>query len=203
MLTILIIALTVVISMIAFAQHNFFDKARFYPYYIQHNKEYWRWMSGGFIHADYFHLAVNMLTLYFFGPVVEAYFTQLFGANGLFLFGVMYLLAIPVSSMYSYFRHQNDIGYAAIGASGAVSAILFSSILFAPLTTLQLYFAIPIPAWLFGILYLFYSWSMSKKQLDNIGHDAHFFGALFGIVFTILIKPDIVLHFISQFTGTR
>ncbi|MDI1235412.1 MAG: rhomboid family intramembrane serine protease [bacterium] len=201
MLTILIIAITTIVSIIGFAQHNLFDKARFYPYYIHNNREYWRWISGGFIHADYFHLAVNMLTLFFFGPQLESYFFQIFGLNGEFLYAAMYVIAIPVSSMYSYYRHQNDIGYAAIGASGAVSAILFSFILFDPTSVLRLYFAIPIPAWLFGILYLFYSWSMSKKQLDNIGHDAHFFGALFGIIFTILIKPDILLLFIQHFTG--
>ncbi len=201
MLTIIIILLTVIISITAFGQHQFFNKAKFNPYSISKRNEWWRWISGGFIHADYFHLGVNMLTLYFFGANLEFYFNSYFGLNGLFLYAAMYLIAIPVSSMFSYYKHLHDPGYSAIGASGAVSAVLFSAILFDPMSKIYLYFAIGIPAWLFGILYLIYSYAMGKKQLDNIGHDAHFFGALFGLVFTIIIKPDVVMMFIQHFIG--
>lgn len=201
MLTILIICLTVLISIAAFGQHQFFEKAKFSPYAIAHRREWWRWVSGGFIHADYFHLGVNMITLYFFGTNLEHYFALVSETNGTFLLAAMYLLAIPLSSMYSYYKHKDDPGYSAVGASGAVSAILFSSILFSPQSMIYLYFAIGIPAWLFGILYLLYSYSMSKKQVDNIGHDAHFFGALFGMIFTIIIKPDILLLFVQNFTN--
>ncbi len=200
MLTTIIIAITVLLSITAFAQHNFFEKAKFNAYDIAYHKEWWRWISNGFIHADYFHLGMNMITLFFFGPKLEDHFADLFGLNGLFLYGTLYLLAIPVSSMYSYYKHQNDPNYSAIGASGAVSAILFSQILFDPTNGICLYYFICIPGWLFGILYLWYSYSMSKKQLDHIGHDAHLFGALFGLVFTILVKPDIVLSFVQNFT---
>lgn len=202
MLTLIIIGLTVLVSISAFGQHNLFDKAKFNPYGIAHFREWWRWMTGGFIHADYVHLGVNMLTLYFFGMNLEIYFGQFFGDNGLFLYAAMYLIAIPVSSMFSYYKYQNDSSYSAVGASGAVSAILFSSILFDPTSKIYLYFAIGIPAWLFGILYLWYSYYMGKKNIDNIGHDAHFFGALFGLVFTILMKPDVVLSFIQHLTAS-
>ncbi len=200
MLTIIIIGITVLISLTAFGQPQFFEKAKFNPWSIAHRNEWWRWISGGFVHADYFHLGVNMITLYFFGVNMEYYFSTVSEVNGLFLLAAMYLLAIPVSSLYSYHKYKDDINYSAIGASGAVSAILFSSILFDPTSKIYLYFAIGIPAWLFGILYLFYSYTMSKKQVDNIGHDAHFFGALFGIIFTIIIKPDILLLFVQHFT---
>lgn len=194
---ILIIAATVLISIVGFGQPSFFEKAMFRPFNIFHNKEYWRWVSGGFVHADYFHLAVNMITLYFFGRNLEFYFNDVFQQLGGILFIVLYLSAIPISSMFSYYKHKNDFGYSAIGASGAVSAILFACILFDPFNTIQLYFFIEIPVWIFGILYLVYEYYMGKKQQDNIGHDAHFYGAVYGLVFTIIIYPNVVTNLIK------
>ncbi|NQW42882.1 MAG: rhomboid family intramembrane serine protease [Bacteroidetes bacterium] len=197
-LTTIIIGITVLISIIGFGQPSFYEKAMFRPFNILHNKEYWRWVSGGFVHADYFHLAVNMFVLYSFGQFLESYFIAYFQDFGKVILVVFYLLAIPVSSMYSYYKHKNDFGYAAIGASGAVAAMLFASILVQPFAELRLYFAIPIPAWLFGILYLVYEYYMGKKQQDNIGHDAHFYGAIYGLVFSIIIRPQIAVEFYNQ-----
>lgn len=197
-LTTIIIGITVLISIIGFGQPSFYEKAMFRPFNILHNKEYWRWVSGGFVHADYFHLAVNMFVLYSFGQFLESYFIAYFQDLGKVILVVFYLLAIPVSSMYSYYKHKNDFGYSAIGASGAVAAMLFASILVQPFAELRLYFAIPIPAWLFGILYLVYEYYMGKKQQDNIGHDAHFYGAIYGLVFSIIIRPQIAVEFYNQ-----
>ena len=197
-LTTIIIGITVLISIIGFGQPSFYEKAMFRPFNILHNKEYWRWVSGGFVHADYFHLAVNMFVLYSFGQFLESYFIAYFQDLGKVILVVFYLLAIPVSSMYSYYKHKNDFGYAAIGASGAVAAMLFASILVQPFAELRLYFAIPIPAWLFGILYLVYEYYMGKKQQDNIGHDAHFYGAIYGLVFSIIIRSQISVEFYNQ-----
>ncbi|HEY1044899.1 MAG TPA: rhomboid family intramembrane serine protease [Bacteroidia bacterium] len=198
-MNILILIITVALSLAAFNNRNLFDKALFRPYLIKHNNEWWRWFSNGFIHADYTHLIVNMLTFYFFGGYILAVFKGLIGPMGSIVFVVYYLLAIAVSSSYSYHKHKDNYGYAALGASGAVSAIIFSYILFNPFGKIQLYFIVGIPAWLFGILYLWYEWYMGKKMGDNIGHDAHFFGAVFGFIFPILLKPETGLAFIQQF----
>lgn len=196
-----IMIITVCLSIAAFGQYSFFEKAKFNPWSIAHRKEYWRWVTGGFVHADYMHLIVNMLSLYFFGPMTEQYFIYIFGSPGSLLFLLMYTLSIPLSSMYAYYKHKNNFAYSAIGASGAVCAVMFSGILFSPRSEICLYFAICIPAWVFGILYLVYEYYMNKKQVDNTAHDAHFFGALFGIIFTIISYPDVIQHFISQFTS--
>ncbi len=197
-ITTILIALTAIVSIMGFGQPSFLEKALFRPFNISNSKEYWRWVSGGFVHADYFHLFLNMLTLYFFGSNLEYYLANSFGTNGLVLYVLLYLSAIPISSMYSFYKHKNNFGYSALGASGAVAAVLFGSILFAPLSGITLYFAITIPAWLFGILYLVYEYYMGKKQMDNIGHDAHFYGALYGILFVIMVKPSVVSSFIMQ-----
>ncbi len=198
----ILILITVVISLVALSNTNWLNRLLFSPYAINHYKEYWRFISGGFIHSDYFHLAVNMISLFFFAAMdggVVSNFVQLYGEIGAFLFLFMYLSAIPISSLYSYYKHKNNSQYAALGASGAVSAVIFSSILFNPTSKIVLYFAIGIPAWLFGILYLYYEYYMGKQQRDNIGHDAHFFGAIYGIVFTTIIHPTIFSDFFSKF----
>jgi len=107
-ISIILIALTVLISVVGFGQPNLFEKMLFRPYNIFHNKEYWRWFSGGFVHADFFHLAINMITMYFFASNLEYYFNEAFGANGFILFIILYLTAIPISSMYSYYKNKNN-----------------------------------------------------------------------------------------------
>ncbi len=195
----IILAVTVALSMYGFQNYSFLDKAMFKPYNIKNNNEWWRWFSSGFIHKDYTHLIVNMLSYYFFAKYVLKYFTLVLGDIGSIVFVLYYLTAIVMSGMYSYYKHQNDFTYAALGASGAVSAIIFSTILIAPLSKITIFFALPMPAWMFGIIYLFYEYTMSKKQMDYIGHDAHFFGAVFGFVFPILLYPKSIINFIENF----
>jgi membrane associated rhomboid family serine protease len=200
-MSIIIIIVTVLASMAAFQNHSFFEKALFRPYLMKNNNEWWRWVSNGFIHADYTHLIVNMLSFYFFASYVENEFNIITGNETGLLFVLFYLAALVMSGMYDYYRHQNNYVYSALGASGAVAAVIFAYIVYNPFSSIYLYYVIKIPAWLFGILYLFYEYYMGKKQKDNIGHNAHFFGALFGFVFPILLRPQTGLDLIEKFTN--
>lgn len=195
MITYIIIAVTCLVSYQAFNNQELFEKLSFKPYKVVHNKEYYRLITNGFVHADWTHLFFNMLTLYFFGRTQEMIFTQAYGQLTFILF---YLLSIPASSLISLYQHKDDPRYSAIGASGAVNAVLFSFILINPFSTIYV-FVIPIKAIIFAILFLLYSSYMAKKNMDNIGHEAHISGAIFGIIFTILTIPNVIDHFISQF----
>lgn len=191
MITYIIIAITCLVSYQAFNNQELFEKLSFKPYKVIHDKEYYRLITNGFVHADWTHLFFNMLTLYFFGRTQEQIFTAV---NGEMSFILFYLLSIPASSLISLFNPR----YSAIGASGAVNAVLFSFILINPFSTIYV-FVIPIKAILFAILFLIYSSYMAKKNMDNIGHEAHISGAIFGVLFTILTLPNVINHFISQF----
>lgn len=196
MITYIIIGITCLVSYQAFINEELFDKLSFKPYRVKHNKEYYRLITNGFIHADWNHLLFNMLTLYFFGPTIEEIFTAL---NGKFTYILFYLLSIAASSLISLYMHRDDPRYSAIGASGAINAVIFSYIMINPLSTIYFFFAIPIKAWIFAILFLAYSTYMAKKNMDNVGHEAHISGAIFGVLFTIITIPNVIEHFISQF----
>ncbi|MCC6818274.1 MAG: rhomboid family intramembrane serine protease [Bacteroidia bacterium] len=174
--------------------------ALFRPYLIKNNNEWWRWISGGFIHQDYMHLFVNMLSFYFFANYSLEYFNIISNNDSGILFLLFYIGAIIMSGMYSYYKYQNYYGYAALGASGAVAAVIFSFVLINPFGKIYLYGFLQMPAWLFGIVYLYYEYAMGKRKVDNIGHDAHFFGALYGFVVPILLHPQTGLDFIKRFT---
>jgi membrane associated rhomboid family serine protease len=203
MITYIIIAVTAFISIMAFSNRSLFDKLLFDPYRIQHMNQYYRFISHGFVHADWMHLLINMFVLLSFGRMVENAFLVLSGVSkGIYYFILLYIGALLFSSVPAFGKHKNNTWYTAVGASGAVSAVLFSSILISPLSGIRFIF-IPfnIPAFIFAILYLVYSAYMAKKSQDNIGHDAHFWGAVFGFVFTIVIKPSLFLGFIHQISN--
>lgn len=201
MITYIIIAVTVLISVLAFSNGEIFYKFRFNPYMALHSKQYYRFLTYGFLHADWVHLLINMFVLYSFGQLVEDYYKYIFDIKGGFYYILLYVGAIAISVLPSFGKHKDNPGYNAVGASGAVSAVVFASILFEPLAKIYMFFIpIGIPAAVFGIIYLIYSAYMGKRGKDNIGHDAHFWGAIFGILFTIALKPKIVLYFISQIT---
>ncbi|HOT89595.1 MAG TPA: rhomboid family intramembrane serine protease [Bacteroidales bacterium] len=198
-ITWIIILLTSAISIPAFSNRAFFDKMKFNAFIIKENKQWYRFISYGLIHADWMHLLINMFVLYSFGEQVEMMFIYIFGLKGTILFLILYVSAIFISAYPSYEKHKNNSWYNAVGASGAVSAILFSSILLLPSSKIYLLFIpFPIPAVIFGILYLIYSAYMAKKAVDNIGHDAHFWGAIYGLTFPIVLKPSLFLNFINQ-----
>ena len=198
-ITWIIILLTSAISIPAFSNRAFFDKMKFNAFIIKENKQWYRFISYGLIHADWMHLLINMFVLYSFGEQVEMMFIYIFGLKGTILFLILYVSAIFISAYPSYEKHKNNSWYNAVGASGAVSAILFPSILLLPSSKIYLLFIpFPIPAVTFGILYLIYSAYMAKKSVDNIGHDAHFWGAIYGLTFPIVLKPSLFLNFINQ-----
>ena len=195
----IIIIGTVLISFLGFQNRLLFEKLRFDPYSIGINKDWYRFFSYALLHADWGHLLINMFVLYSFGLNVVDSFEKYFESKAIFYFILLYVGGVFISVIPSFEKHKNDPYYTAIGASGAVSAILFSSILMLPTgKIIFLLLPVPIPAFIFGVLYLIYSWYMSKKGKDNIGHDVHFFGAIFGFVFTIILKPNLFIIFINQ-----
>lgn len=194
-----IIAITAVVSIIAMNNKDLFYRLKFSPYLVLHSKQWYRFFTHAFVHAGWMHLLINMWVLYLFGHVVVDNYVDLFGIKGYYYFIVLYVGAILISSLPSYGKNKDNPYYNAVGASGATSAVLFASILFYPIGKIMI-FPIPIgiPAFIFGILYLIYSAYMSKRGGDNIGHDAHFWGAVYGVLFTIAIKPAVALYFIDQ-----
>ncbi len=180
-----IIIANVLFSMKGFDDFSFFEKYKFNIGGIKRGEQV-RMISSGFLHADMSHLIFNMLTLYFFVDVVIIYI-------GYVNFIILYFVSLLVGNLVSFYFHKNDYHYSAIGASGAVMGVLYAAIMFYPDMSLFLFFIpIPIPAWIFGILYLFYSIYGMKKQIGNIGHDAHFGGAIAGYVLAILFAPSIL-----------
>jgi membrane associated rhomboid family serine protease len=197
-LTIIFIAITVAISLYAWNNQSIMNKWIMNPYAVQKYREYYRFLTSGFLHADYGHLFFNMFSLYFFGRNVEYYFSSLFGEQtGGILFAVLYLGGIIVANYPDFAKHKNDSYYNALGASGGVSAVVFSAILFSPTTGIYVYF-IAMPAFVYAILYTAYSYYMSKRNMDNIGHSAHLAGAAFGIVFTLILEPSLLSSCIAQ-----
>lgn len=180
--TIVIIAANVIISMKGFNDSSFFNKYKFNIAAIRDGEKI-RMFSSAFLHADFSHLLFNMLTLYFFAPVV-------INSIGVTYFVVIYVASLLVGNLLSFYFHKDEPHYSAIGASGAVMGVLYSAILFYPDMGLYLFFIpIAIPAWLFGMGYLLYSIYGMKKRLGNIGHDAHIGGAIGGYVLTLIIAP--------------
>jgi len=199
MIVYLIILITLVVSIVAFNDSDLFDKLRFNAFDIKYNKQSWRFFSYAFLHVDWMHLLINMFVLYSFGAVVFTYFKIFFALKATIYFILLYIGGILFATIADYKKHKENVYYNAVGASGAVSAVVFSSIILHPSGSLYFFF-IPfaIPSAIFGILYLIYSATMAKKANDNIGHSAHFWGALFGIIFTIVLKPSLANRFITE-----
>jgi membrane associated rhomboid family serine protease len=199
LVTYIIIAITAITSFLAFSNHNLSEKLLFSPYMISHHGQGYRFFTHALVHGDWMHLLVNMFVLLSFGQAVETYFTMFFGIKGAYLFILLYSGGIVLSSTPSYAKYKSDQFYRAVGASGAVSAVVFASILIQPLSPIRFAFLpVDIPAFIFGAMYLGYSAYMSRKGTDNIGHDAHFWGAVFGIIFTGILKPALFSGFINQ-----
>lgn len=180
--TIVIIAANIIISLKGFNDFSFFEKYKFNIAGIRRGEQI-RMFSSGFLHVDYTHLFFNMLTLYFFANVV-------IGGVGVTKFVLIYLVSLLVGNLLSFYFHKEEYHYSAVGASGAVTGILYAAILLYPDMSLYLFFIpIPIPAWIFGLLYLLYSIYGMRSRTGNIGHDAHFGGALAGYVLTLAFVP--------------
>ena len=194
-ITLLLVIVTAVVSWQAWDKPRLLDRLILWPPAIDRRKEYDRLIGYGFIHTDGLHLAVNMITLYSFGAVMEWFFVPMIGMAGYLAF---YLSAIVISILPSYVRHRHDAGYRSLGASGAVSAVLFSSVLLDPWSLIYLFFILPLPAVLFAVLYVGYSMWMDKRGGDNINHSAHLWGALYGMAFALLVEPRLWGNFVAR-----
>jgi len=184
----IIIFVTVIVSIVAFSSATIKEQLLFKPVLIQKRNEWYRFFTSGLIHADWEHLLFNMLTLYLFGEGLEAQFNRdnLFGENGAILYSTLYISAFPFSMITSYWKHKQNTRYASLGASGAVSAILFASILLNPTIKIGFFILPPvIPGFVFGPAYLLLSSYLNKKGKDNINHAAHIAGAIYGVIFTL------------------
>jgi membrane associated rhomboid family serine protease len=202
-ITLIIIIGTAILSFYAWQNTQLFNNWMFNPYKAYTRNQYYRFLSSGFVHTDGMHLLFNMITLYFFGSKLENYYESIFGTKGLIIFVITYLAGIVLSDLKTFIKHRNNPGYNSIGASGGVSSILFASILYDPTSSICLYFAICIPGFILGGLYLVYSYYQGRASAGRINHDAHLYGALFGIVFTIIVRPAVVVEFIQQIQQFR
>ncbi len=186
-ITLAIVALTCVISFTAFSNEKVINDLIFYPPAISNNNQWYRFVSCGFIHADIMHLAFNMYSFYLFGDMVERAFEAIFGGAGKVLYLILYIAALAVCLVPTYLQHKDNYHYRSLGASGAVSAVIFVGIFLNPTMGLGI-FPLPfhIPGFIFGPLYLILSAYMAKKGHGNINHSAHIWGAIFGIVFLVI-----------------
>lgn len=183
LVTIIVIGLNVLISYKGFNDRQFFERYKFNIKSVRSGEKI-RFLSSGFLHVDTMHLLVNMITLYFFTDVI----LQLMGT---YQFILIYLGSLLLGNLFSYYFHKNNPNYTAVGASGAIMGVLYASILLRPNMMLGLFFIIPIPAYIFGIGYLLYSIYGMKKRIGNIGHDAHFGGAMGGYIITLILAPQL------------
>lgn len=204
LIIILLILPTVFTSIKAFNNSEIFHKLLFNATRIKYQKEWYRFFSSGLIHADWMHLGFNMYVLWMFGDIVMDFFDYYYGVLANLAFLGLYIPALAISSLGSYVKNRENPNYNAVGASGAVSAVVFASIILYPEGRMGLLF-IPfmLPSWLFGLLYLAFTAYMDKKQMDNIGHNAHLWGSIYGIAYVLLLKPSSIIHFIQVITGNN
>lgn len=198
-ITVIIIVLTVLVSVGAFNNTKFQNDLIFYPPAVTHNNQWYRFITCGLIHADFGHLLFNMLSLYFFGPGVERAFEQIFGEKGRLLYLLLYVTALVVSLLPTYFKNKNNHEYRSLGASGAVSAVIFAGLMLAPGIEVYIFFIpIPIPGFIFAPLYVIISAFLDKRGKDNINHSAHIWGALYGLAFVIVAGAFVQYNAISE-----
>ena len=197
-ISLILIGLTVAASLAAFSNDSLMSKWILNPYQVHHRKQWWRLLTSGFIHADFMHLFFNLFSFYFFGRVVEAYYGYVFGELAPLYYLILYLGAILIANAPSMAKHKDNHYYNSLGASGAVAAIIFAAILFQPWSKIYFFGIIGIPGILFGPLYLFLEYRMSKQGGTGINHDAHYWGAIFGLIFTLALKPSLFLVFINS-----
>ena len=204
MITYTLLAIMVIFSLYCFNDRKAMGKYLFHPYSIYHHGEHYRFLTHAFIHGDYMHLAFNCLALYSFGPILEqGYFPYLFGERmGKVFYILLFTGGIYAASFTEYFRNRNNPQYSSLGASGAISSIIFCFIMISPLKNISLFF-FPMQGWIAGVLLLGVSYYLIRRKKttaysDNISHESHFWGALFGVAFIMILKPSLWKDFIHQ-----
>jgi len=202
-ITIIIIIITSGTSLYTMQKADVLYKLMMNPYMITQRGQYYRLLTSGFIHKDHMHLIFNMFSFYFFGRQLEYIFQYIFGPLGSVYFIVLYLMGIVVSDLPTLLKHRNNHSYNSLGASGAVSAVIFACILFMPLQDICLYGILCFPGFILGAIYLIYSYLSAKKSRDGINHDAHLYGALFGIIYCIVLHPESIRIFLEQMSEWR
>jgi membrane associated rhomboid family serine protease len=191
--TLIIIAITCAVSLVAMGNPKMIGALLLWPPAVTRNNDYYRLMSYGLVHADFQHLLFNMITLYFFGRVMEPFYNAAMGDFG---FAFFYVLGLVASILPTYIRNRNNAEYRSLGASGAVSAVLFAFILFQPWATIYVY-VIPVPAIVYAVLYTAYTIYSNHRGGDNINHSAHLWGAAYGVVFTLIVQPRVLGVFLE------
>ncbi len=194
MLTLILIAVTVLVTWLAFNNPRLLDRLILWPPAIDRNRQYDRLLTHGFIHADWQHLLFNMITLFFFGRFAEQVITSMIGPVGFVLF---YLSAIVIAILPTYLRHRHDAQYRSLGASGGVSAVLFAFILVNPWSLIFVFF-LPVPAILYGVFYVGYSFWMDRQGGGTTNHSAHLSGAIYGVLFMLLMEPRVAGVFLER-----
>mgnify|MGYP000014655195 CR=1 FL=1 len=197
--TIILVIATVLASIYAWRDHGLRNKWIHNAYAANKNKEYHRLITSGFIHADYLHLFFNMYAFYLFGGVVEQYFEYFFGGKAILAFLGLYLVGIVVANLPDFIKYKDNPNFNSLGASGGVSAVVFCSVILNPMMELMI-FPIPVamPGYIFALVYVAYSIFMEKKQMNNVNHMAHLWGALWGVVFIFTTEPSTLGRFIDQ-----
>jgi membrane associated rhomboid family serine protease len=197
--TAIIIGLTGIVSMLAFGNARLIGELLFWPPALKRG-EYQRLLTYGVVHADFTHLFVNMLTLYFFGTFVEPFYAAKLGSYG---FAFFYTLGIVASILPTWWRHRDDPDYRSLGASGAVMAVLMASVLLAPWNMLYVFFAIPMPAIVYAVLFVAYEVWADRRGGDRVNHSAHLWGAAYGVVFTLAVDPRLLARFLDALAHPR
>lgn len=188
--TIVLLILNLFASLYAWNNQDMYYKWMMTPYKVKRNNQYYRFITSGFIHGDWMHLIFNLVALYSFGRYLEIYLFRAVGMNYQLYYYTMYFIALIVSDIPTYLKHRDNPGYNSLGASGAVSAVIFACILFAPLE--RIYF---LPGFITGTMYLIFSYTVAKRNIGGINHDAHFYGAVCGILFIIILYPPVLTEF--------
>ena len=200
--TVIICAIIFGVSLWGFNSQNIFQNLMHFPYQEARDRSYYRLFTSIFLHGSWLHLLVNLFVFYTFGEAIEYQFGHLFGpVMGKVNFVLLFVLSGVLADVFTFRKHKDNPQFRSVGASGSISGIMFAYVLFYPLQDLYLYGVIPIPGIVAAVLYLWYSNYAARKEGGRIDHNAHFYGAVTGLVFTIIIYPPVLSSFVQQLAG--